>query len=98
MTDSEQRTRDTPKPQCKYFAICDQVVGEDNFPKDLCILHSTNPHKDIDAFIKALATQRKGERHNNFRQFTFPKTADFSNEPFEEGADFAGGTFWGGSA
>jgi uncharacterized protein YjbI with pentapeptide repeats len=83
-------------PQCKHYAICRQDVGEDNFPKDLCILHSTNPHKDIDAFAKALVKYRKGKRHN-FSQFTFPNTADFSDELFEEGADFSGVTFWGGA-
>jgi uncharacterized protein YjbI with pentapeptide repeats len=83
-------------PQCKHYAICRQDVGEDNFPKDLCILHSTNPHKDIDAFTKALVKYRKGKGHN-FSQFTFPNTADFSDELFEEGADFSGVTFWGGA-
>jgi hypothetical protein len=72
--------------QCKYYDICSRDIEGD--PADgLCILHSTDAAKDVDAFTEALAAHR--ERYgDDFGGFVFPTIANFHTATFSEGANF----------
>jgi hypothetical protein len=77
--------------QCKHYDICGRDVEGD--PADgLCILHSTDLAKDTHAFTEALAAHRK-HKGDNFSQFVFPDTADFSGATFGGEASFYHATF-----
>jgi uncharacterized protein YjbI with pentapeptide repeats len=85
-------------PQCRHHGICGRDI-EGNPADGSCILHSTNPAKDADAFAAALAIHR--ERHgDNFTWFVFPEATNFiatnfMMKWFGEGANFLGATFTG---
>jgi uncharacterized protein YjbI with pentapeptide repeats len=79
--------------QCKHYQICGLDV-EGNPAEGLCILHSTDPAKDTDAFAEALATHRE-RTGDNFTDFVFPGIADFARATFSGAADFSGATFSG---
>jgi hypothetical protein len=77
--------------QCKYYDICGRDA-EGNPADGLCILHSTDATKDVQAFAEALATHRK-RNGDNFVGFIFPGSANFAGTKFGEGANFHGATF-----
>jgi uncharacterized protein YjbI with pentapeptide repeats len=79
--------------QCRNYRVCGRAI-EGNPADGWCILHSTDPVKDVRAFAEALILHR--QRHgDNFTWFVFPEATDFMMKWFSEGANFFGATFTG---
>ena len=81
------------KRPCAYYETC----GLNAQPgSDECILHSTSPNKDKEAFAEALEAHRQ-KKGDTFLKFNFPYLADFGGATFSQTAQFADATFSGGA-
>ena len=76
--------------KCKHHNICG-LPAEANSENTLCILHSTDPKKDEQRFLKTLNEHRQ-KKGNSFQYFFFNKNADFSYQELTD-ADFSDATF-----
>ena len=82
-------------PECRHQVICARNGGEST-EEDLCILHSHNPGKDKQLFVKALEEHQKNKGHD-FSFFVFPIKGDFHKAEFTKGACFANVKFTEGA-
>ncbi len=78
--------------KCKLFTICGLKAIA---PEGLCLLHSKNPEKDKEAFLKTCQDQLDRKNYN-FESFYFPDgTCKFLRKTFEKGIRFNWSTFEG---
>ena len=78
-------------PNCVYYETCGLDDSADPTEK-LCILHSTDPNKDVSAFATALKIHRESHE-DRFFQFIFPEEISFVNNTFHKKTDFRKATF-----
>lgn len=80
--------------KCRYYEVCGLEIRNDI--ESFCILHSTNPKKNQQAFKTALDTHRQRKDHScDFRWMVFPGETDCRTDTFPQIAYFDNTTFHG---